>query len=130
MARRRTSRISGALPVPILDQSSCGETKKLAADISLLPFEETALGPCEPVGATVTGPVCIEHRILEADSSTSHSRQGHPATLCSQKPSTASSAQKLTDTSTDSGFQVNRSVKSTSGAFSFNRENRISKRPD
>src|ERR1700752_1616762 len=58
------------------------------------------------------------------------SRQGHAAILCSQYPSTASSAQKVTDTSIEPGFQVNGSTNSSSGAFSLDRKNRTWKWPD
>src|SRR6267143_7190397 len=58
------------------------------------------------------------------------SRQGHAAMLLSQYRSTASSAQKSTDTSTSSGRHMNCSRNSISTPFSFNREKTISKRPD
>src|SRR5216684_8963115 len=58
------------------------------------------------------------------------SRQGHAATLSSQYLSTASSAQKSTDTSNESGLHMNCSRNSISMPFSFNRENTISKRPE
>src|SRR5437879_2762175 len=58
------------------------------------------------------------------------SRQGHAATLLSQYPSTASSAQKSTETSTKPDFHMNCSWKSISGPFSFNREKTIPKRPE
>jgi hypothetical protein len=58
------------------------------------------------------------------------SRQGHAATLSSQYLSTASSAQKSTDTFTESGLHMNCSRNSISMPFSFNRENTISKRPE
>jgi hypothetical protein len=51
-------------------------------------------------------------------------------TLWSQYPSTASSAQKSTDTSTKAGFHVNCSWNSISSPFSFCREKTIPKRPD
>src|ERR1700687_4416303 len=56
-------------------------------------------------------------------------RQGKGATLLSKSPSTASSAEKSVDTSTHAGFHANCSRNSSSGPYSFSRENTISKCP-
>jgi hypothetical protein len=54
------------------------------------------------------------------------SRQGHGATLSSQYASTASSAQKSTETFTEGGSHMNCSRNSTSIPFSLSREKPIS----
>ena len=80
--------------------------------------------PCE--GRAPVPGVDVPRRFLRG----THLEHGHGETLVIQKDSTASSAQRSTETLTDGGNQINSSVKSISGPFSLRRENTISKYPE